>query len=88
MISDDDVKKLKTIFATKDDLKNFVTKSDFNDGLRRLESRIESSNEKFHSKIFDLVDSLAVEIKSGRESRAIFSYRIEDLEKRVKTLEE
>lgn len=88
MISNDDIKKLKTIFATKDDLRNFVTKSDFNDGLRKLENKMELSNEKWHSKVFDLVDGLAGEIRDSRESRAIFSYRIEDLDKRVKVLEE
>ncbi|MFA6007228.1 MAG: hypothetical protein WC784_01105 [Candidatus Shapirobacteria bacterium] len=79
MLSNDDIKKLKTIFATK---------SELNDSIRKLENKIESSNERWHSKIFDLVDGLAKEIHDGRESRAIFSYRIEDLDKRVKVLEE
>jgi len=115
MISDNDIKKLKSVFATKndlknfatkddlknfatkddlknfatkDDLKNFATKSELNDGLRKLENKIELSNEKWHSKIFNLVDGLAKEIHDSRESRVIFSYRIEDLDKRVKVLEE
>lgn len=79
MLTNDDVKKLKELF---------VIKSEFNEGLRKLENKIESSNEKWHSKIFNLIDSLAKEIHESRESRTIFSYRIEDLEKRVKTLEE
>ncbi len=87
MIDNNDIKKLKTIFATKKDLKNFATKSELMSGLRNLENKIELSNEKFHSKIFNLVDGLAKEIHDGRESRAIFSYRIEDHEKRIKTLE-
>jgi len=91
MIDNNDIKKLKTIFATKEDLNElktqFATKSELMEGLRHLENKIELSNEKFHSKIFDLVDGLAKEIHEGRESRAIFSYRIEDHENRIKTLE-
>ena len=43
MITNDDVKKLKTVFATKDDLKKFAT----NDDLKRLEQKIDV---KFASK--------------------------------------
>lgn len=53
MLTNDDVKKLKELF---------VIKSEFNEGLRKLENKIESSNEKWHSKIFNLIDSLAKEI--------------------------
>ena len=92
MIDDNDIKKLKTIFATKDDFKKlgqkmevrFALKSDLNKVKQELLDRID---EKYY-KIFDLVDGLAGEIRDSRESRAIFSYRIEDLEKRVRTLEE
>lgn len=35
MITDDDVKKLKTVFATKDDLKNFATKGDLENFARK-----------------------------------------------------
>jgi hypothetical protein len=96
MIDDNDIKKLKTIFATKDDLKNFATKDDLkylaskselNDSVRKLENKIESSNKKLYSKIFNLIDPLAREIHDSRESRRIFSYRIEDHESRIKTLE-
>ena len=47
MIDNNDIKKLKTIFATKKDLKNFATKSELMSGLRNLENKIELSNEKF-----------------------------------------
>lgn len=95
MIGNDDIKKLKTIFATKGDFKKleqkmemkFATKSELMEGLRHLENKIELSNEKFHSRIFNLVDGLADEIRDSRESRAIFSYRIEDHESRIKILE-
>lgn len=97
MIDNNDIKKLKTIFATKDDLKNFATqddlkylatKSELNDAVMKLENKIESSDKNLYSKIFNLIDPLAKEIHDSRESRAIFSYRIEDLEKRIRTLEE
>ena len=92
MIDNNDIKNLKTIFATKDDFKKleqkmemrFALKGDLNKVKQELLDRID---EKYY-KIFDLVDGLAGEIRDSRESRAIFSYRIEDLEKRVRTLEE
>ncbi len=96
MITDDDVKKLKQIFATKDDLKRFATKKDLKrfatkidleDGMRHLENKIEKSNEKWHSRIFDLVDGLAKGVVTNREFRALTTYKIGDLDKRVKILE-
>ena len=91
MIDNNDMKKLKTIFATKEDMvelkTQFATKSELNDAVRRLENKIESSDKNLYSKIFNLIDPLAKEIHDSRESRAIFSYRIEDYESRIKTLE-
>ena len=91
MIDNNDIKKLKTIFATKEDMielkTQFATKSELNDAVRRLENKIESSDKNLYSKIFNLIDPLAKEIHDSRESRAIFSYRIEDHESRIKTLE-
>jgi len=91
MIDNNDIKKLKTIFATKEDMvelkTQFATKSELNDAVRRLENKIESSDKNLYSKIFNLIDPLAKEIHDSRESRAIFSYRIEDHENRIKTLE-
>lgn len=95
MIDNNDVKKLKTIFATKDDFKKleqkmemkFATKSELNNAVRRLEDKIDSSQKSLYSKIFNLIDPLAKEIHESRESRSIFSYRIEDHESRIKALE-
>lgn len=83
MISDDDVKKLKTIFATKDELMKFATKDDLRKSKQELLDKID---EKYF-KIFDLVDGLAGEIRDSRGSRTIFSYRIEELEKRMEMVE-
>ncbi len=40
MITDADIKKLKTVFATKDDLKQFATKDDLAATEKRLEKKI------------------------------------------------
>lgn len=45
MITDDDIKKLKSVFATKDDLNRFATKDDLNrfatkDDLVAMEKRL------------------------------------------------
>jgi len=45
MITDDDIKKLKGVFATKDDLNRFATKDDLNrfatkDDLETMEKRL------------------------------------------------
>ena len=75
MLDVKDISLLKKLFVSKDDLRK---------GLEKLDKKAEER----HSKLFNLIDPLAKEIHDGRESRAIFSYRIEDLEKRVRTLEE
>ena len=82
MLTDDDIKKLKKVFATKAEFFEIKTE------MRLMEQRIDKNLEKWKSEIFNLFDGLAVEIKDGRESRSIFSYRIEDLDKRVKKVEE
>ena len=74
MIANDDIKKLKTIFATKDDFKKleqkmemkFATKSELNNAVRRLEDKIDSSQKSLYSKIFNLIDPLAKEIHESR----------------------
>jgi hypothetical protein len=90
MITDVDVKKLKKVFATKDDLKRFATKEDLNclrDDLTTDIGMLANKIDENYSKVFDIVDGLASEIKDGRESREIFSYRIEDMDERVGVLE-
>ena len=81
MVTNDDVKKLKAIFATKDDLNKL------NGKLERTKQELLDKIDERYSDIFNLVDGLAVEIRDGRESRAVFSYRIEELEKRTRLLE-
>jgi hypothetical protein len=62
MLTNDDIQKLKGVFATKDELKKTVANLVTKDELRKMEDRIETSNQKWHSKVFDLVDGLAKEV--------------------------
>jgi tetrahydromethanopterin S-methyltransferase subunit G len=87
MISNDDVNKLKKVFATKDDLKtsNIRLEVKLNEKIESTKQELLDRIDEKYSKIFNLVDGLAGEIRDSRESRAIFSYRIEELEKKVST---
>jgi tetrahydromethanopterin S-methyltransferase subunit G len=87
MISNDDVNKLKKDFATKDDLKtsNIRLEVKLNEKIESTKQELLDRIDEKYSKIFNLVDGLAGEIRDSRESRAIFSYRIEELEKKVST---
>jgi hypothetical protein len=93
MITDNDIKKLKGVFATKDDLKKFATKDDLKKSYSSLEfklnGKIENTKQELldkiderYSDIFNLVDGLAKEIVDNREFRTIISYRVDCLEKR------
>ena len=55
MITDADIKKLKTVFATKDDLKIYATKQELSfeiaplrHDIRRLDAKIDVLDEKFN----------------------------------------
>lgn len=50
MITDADIKKLKTVFATKEDLKGFATKEDLLRTKFALEDRIEKIEENMATK--------------------------------------
>jgi hypothetical protein len=61
MISDNDIKKLKTVFATKNDLKLFATKDDLKrfatkDDLEELELRVAKSFEETQKHILALTE--------------------------------
>ena len=62
--------------------------------MGKIDNKIEKTEQKLsdeikenYFKIFDLVDGLAGEVRDSRESRTIFSYRIEELEKRMEMVE-
>lgn len=63
MITDVDIKKMKTVFLTKDDAKSFTTKDDFKDLSKRFDSmdkRIEAlanSQQKNTEELVELITS-------------------------------
>ena len=89
MITDNDIKKLKTVFATKDDLSksNIGLVGKIDNKIEKTEQKLSDEIKENYFKIFDLVDGLAGEVRDSRESRTIFSYRIEELEKRMEMVE-
>ena len=77
MITDADITKLKTIFATKDDLKLYATKDDLK----------EYANKK---DIIEFKDAILKEIRDMRDEIALvigYKDQIEDHEDRIEVLE-
>ncbi|PIU72908.1 hypothetical protein COS78_04455 [Candidatus Shapirobacteria bacterium CG06_land_8_20_14_3_00_40_12] len=74
MLNQNDVKLLEKIFIGKDDLRKELEKLD-----RKAADR--------HSKLFDLVDGLAKEIRDSREFRIIISHQLDEVRGRLDTLE-
>lgn len=71
MITDADIKKLKQVFATKDDLKRFVTKDDLKLELTILHKEIAELKfglEKMLSSMMLLFRDLREEMESGFSS--------------------
>ncbi|PIZ64294.1 hypothetical protein CO051_05655 [Candidatus Roizmanbacteria bacterium CG_4_9_14_0_2_um_filter_39_13] len=56
MITDQDIKKLSKVFATKDDLKNFATKEDLNKMKDEMQDEIIGSITQEILKIYELLD--------------------------------
>jgi hypothetical protein len=75
MITDRDIKKMKTVFATKDDLKRFATKDDFNQFVTKkdLRSDLMRMENRIINKFNEVVD--------------YFDDKIINHEKRISTLE-
>ena len=72
-LNQDDIQKLKTVFATKGDLERFATKED----LRSLKNDI-----------FNKLDIVIKELVSIRQEIAALSHRSSDHEDRLASLEE
>lgn len=98
MITDNDIKKLKTVFATKDDLKMYATKDD----LKNYPTKVDMQNEfqkytdmimkemtDLISVVLEKIDAFKVsmEEKSDYQNDVINTHerRIEKLEERVYT---
>ncbi|KKQ95970.1 MAG: hypothetical protein UV74_C0013G0574 [Candidatus Woesebacteria bacterium GW2011_GWB1_43_14] len=71
-ITDPDIKKLKTIFATKDDLKRFATKDELDD----LQQEIHEEFQTWKSEFFDKIDPILKEVLDNREERTITNHRL------------
>lgn len=65
----------------KNDIR-LVTKNDLDEKLNEIRDDIK----KWHSDIFDLVDGLAIEVRDGREHRAITSHQIGEHRQRIEKL--
>ena len=72
-ITDKDIKKLKTIFATKDDLKRFATKDDLED----IKEEIRQEFQFWRSEFYDRIDPILKEVQASREERVIINHRLE-----------
>jgi len=75
--------------VTKKDLANSDAK--FEAKLKvmemRLDRHIDDKLKEWNTKIFDLVDGLAIEIRDGREHRIITSHQITENTRRIEVLE-
>ena len=101
MITDDDVKKLKKVFATKKDLDKFATKDDLKKTTTELQVEIFKTREELKSEInlleerfdkkFDRVmngvDKVVVELQAMRQEQSIHRLEHDDIEKKFKAIE-
>lgn len=78
MITNDDVDKLKTVFATKDDLA---------DSKDEILDKVDQSLIQFRSGIFDKLDQVIGELKTNREEREVTSHQVTDHENRLEIIE-
>ena len=84
-ITDEDVKKLKKTFTTKDDLKKLENRIDYK--FDDFEIKIEDKLTQFRSDIFDKLDGVLKEILASREEQEINAHRLSDHEDRIEKLE-
>lgn len=86
MITDGDVRKLKTIFATKDEVKMVVDAA-----ISAQNEVIDEKLTQFRSDIVDKLDQVIGELKTNREEREVMTYQVinhkDRIEKIEKTLE-
>lgn len=95
MLTDTDIKKLKKIFATKDDLKRFATKDDLRqfstkDDLKQFatkEALVDLQNELVKT-MTELIDALYEKIKIDLQEMKLHRIVLGEHEKRIQRLEE
>jgi len=87
MITDEDIKKLKTIFATKDDLKRFATKDDLKRFATKDDLKRYATKEDLRTTTRDILDLIGAFRKEFKEDIASFKdeilYEIKKLREEV-----
>lgn len=85
MLTDHDIEKLKAVFATKDDLKQFATKDDFT----RLTTRIDGLDNKLDHSVDSLIEYINTQTEILRaEIRGLDGTpRLDNHEERIIRLE-
>lgn len=91
MITNNDINKLKEVFATKDDLKAYATRDEVKAIVAEANddqnAKIDAKLIQFRSDIFNKIDLVIGELKTIREEQAVVSYRLSDHEDRITKLE-
>ena len=94
MITDVDIKKLRKIFSTKNELKKalekYATKDDLSNVTKELMDLIHAFRSELKNDIVDFKDSILHEIIKLREDITVvigYSDRIEDHDQRIEKLE-
>jgi predicted nuclease with TOPRIM domain len=82
MITDNDVNKLKTIFATKDDLKAFATKDD----LKAFATKDDLKTS--HEKVMDKLDVIAKELQDFRDEQTLHQGQHDEINERLDRIDE
>lgn len=89
MITDSDIEKLKTVFATKEDLKDFATKADLKEFATKKDLDKCVTNVTFNVAIDRLLEYINDTSESilAAINKADFAGRLNDHEQRIKHLE-
>lgn len=102
MITDQDIKKLKGIFATKEDLKKFATKQDLErfatkkdlkrfatkDELQDLAGGLREDMRALHSEVLTRMDTVFKEVKEMREEQTMHLAQHDRINQRLDAIEQ
>ena len=90
MLTNADFKKLRKIFATKDDLKNFVTKTDLKNELKNYATKqdLKKMAEQIVTEITEVVGTLAEKIQRSLDELRSQRIILGDNEERIQRVEE
>jgi len=80
MLTDSDIKKLKKIFATKEDLKAFTNKKDLTKGLMEVTNEIVKEMTEVIGNLVARIDNALEEIRSHRIVLGNHEERIKKIE--------